>query len=282
MKKILIIGAHGMAGHIINQYLTSLNKYKIYTLTRDSKFGIADYYCDVEQYIDYLDWLINEENHFDIVINCIGLLNQPSNENPTKAIYLNSYLPHYLESITKNNNTKIIHLSTDCIFDGTKGNHSETDKPTEINWYGRSKALGEINNNKDLTLRLSIIGTELKKDGIGLLNWFLNQAGEVNGFINVYWNGITTLELAKQIDRIIEEKPQLSGIYHLSPDFKINKFDLLCIINNVWNKNITIIPKSDFYQDKTLINFRKEEYNPQIIDYKTQLKELYNFIQCIK
>lgn len=120
MKKLLILGAHGMAGHIINQYLTSLNKYKIYTLTRNSKFGVADYYCDVEQHIDYLDWLINEEKNFNIVINCIGLLNKPANENPTKAIYLNSYLPHYLEKITKNTQTKIIHLSTDCFVPQTK------------------------------------------------------------------------------------------------------------------------------------------------------------------
>ena len=278
MKQILILGAHGMAGHMITSYLKQLNKYEIFTLARDSKFGITDYYCDVEINIDMLDGIINEDIDLDIVINCIGLLNKPANENPAKAIYLNSYLPHYLELITKNTNTKIIHLSTDCIFDGTQGNHSETDKPTEINYYGRSKALGEILNNKDLTLRLSIIGTELKKDGIGLLNWFLNQKGTITGYNNCYWNGITTLELAKQIDKIIEQNPNLSGLYHLAPDFNINKYELLCLAKKIWNKeNIEIVAKKDFHQNKTLINSRKDEYNPQIPNYETQLKELYEY-----
>jgi dTDP-4-dehydrorhamnose reductase len=239
MKQILILGAHGMAGHMITSYLKQLNKYEIFTLARDSKFGITDYYCDVEINIDMLDGIINEDIDLD---------------------------------------TKIIHLSTDCIFDGTQGNHSETDKPTEINYYGRSKALGEILNNKDLTLRLSIIGTELKKDGIGLLNWFLNQKGTITGYNNCYWNGITTLELAKQIDKIIEQNPNLSGLYHLAPDFNINKYELLCLAKKIWNKeNIEIVAKKDFHQNKTLINSRKDEYNPQIPNYETQLKELYEY-----
>jgi dTDP-4-dehydrorhamnose reductase len=276
MKKLLVLGAHGMAGHIITSYLKKLNKYEIYTLARDSKFGMVDYYCDVEQHIDYLDWLINEEQRFDVVVNCIGLLNKPANENPAKAIFLNSYLPHYLELITKNTNTKIIHLSTDCIFDGSKGNHSENDKPTETNWYGRSKALGEIINNKDLTLRLSIIGTELKKDGIGLLNWILNQTGDIKGFVNCLWNGITTLELAKGIEKIIDEKLELSGLYHFAPDFNISKYDLLLLIKQAWNKNdINIIPETNFHQNKTLINNRKKEFEYPFASYESQLKELY-------
>jgi len=282
-RKILICGASGMAGHVITKYLQQQNKYEIHTAARNNNLGNSTFYLDVNNEFDRIKLMYRiEENKYDFVINCIGILIKSAEKDPTTAILINSYFPHYLEDITKNTNTKIIHLSTDCVFDGTKGNHSETDLPTEINWYGRSKALGEIKNNKDLTLRLSIIGTELKKDGIGLLNWFLNQTGEGNGFVNAYWNGITTLELAIQIDRIIEEKPYLSGIYHLSPDFKINKYDLLCLIKEIWKKeDTTIIPKYDFYQDKTLINYRKEEYNPEIPNYKTQLNELYNFIHNV-
>lgn len=271
--KILIIGSNGMAGHMIVRYLNSLNKYTIKTSARSN----SDYNLDVE---NDLDLLLNAIKDFepDIIINCIGLLIKACNDNPDRAIYVNSYFPHWLEKIAKNTRTKVIHLSTDCIFDGTQGNHLETDKATETSWYGRTKNMGEIINNKDLTLRLSIIGTELKSNGVGLLNWFLNQEGIVNGFTNCYWNGITTLELAKQIDTIIENRPNLSGLYHLAPDFKINKYNLLVLAKNIWNMDkVQIFKKSDFCQDKTLINSRKNEYNPEIPDYETQLKELYKF-----
>jgi len=273
MLKVLVLGANGMAGSMITKYLSSLNKYNIKTSARKD----SDYNLDIETDLDLLLIAIKDFEP-DIIINCIGLLIKTCNDYPNRAIYVNSYFPHWLEKITKNTLTKVIHLSTDCIFDGTQGNHLETDKATETSWYGKTKAMGEIINNKDLTLRLSIIGTELKSNGVGLLNWFLQQSGIVSGFTHCFWNGITTLELAKQIDTIIENKSELSGLYHLAPDFKINKYNLLVLAKNIWNKDkIKIFKKSDFLQDKTLINSRKKEYDPMIPNYEIQLKELYKF-----
>jgi len=178
MKKILILGSAGMAGHMITRYLLSLKKYNLYTLARNDKYVYANYYIDIQKELDMLKPVIDTIK-YDIIINCIGLLVSQAKENLKKALYINYVFPHWLENRTKNMNTKIIHLSTDCVFLGTKGNYTETDKPDEISNYGMSKILGEIKNEKDLTLRLSIIGSELKKDGSGLFEWFMKQKGDI-------------------------------------------------------------------------------------------------------
>ena len=276
-KKILICGAAGMAGHMITRYLSSLNKYKIYTSAYNSKYVESDYCIDIEKNLDNLEAIIEIEK-FDIIINCIGILVKEANNNPSKAIYINSFFPHWLVDITKKTNTKIIHLSTDCIFSGKKGNYTEEDIPDETNFYGRSKALGEIKNNKDLTIRMSIIGTELKSNGTGLLGWFLRQNGEIEGFTRAYWNGITTLELAKALNKIIQEKPMLNGLYQLAPDFNITKYNLLKIINKVFKKNLIIKPSPIQAQNKTLFNNRKDEFYYEIPSYVEQLINLKNFI----
>lgn len=282
--KILLLGVAGMAGHMIVDYLGYLKKYKIITQARDRLHVIPDYYCEVGNDIGLLQlYKIILIERPDIIINCIGLLVQACKENPRRAIYLNSYFPHWLEDITKNTTIKIIHLSTDCIFGGDRGHYSETDCPTETSWYGRSKALGEIINNKDLTLRTSIIGPELKQAGTGLLHWFLQQYGEVRGFSECLWTGLTTLQLAKSIDNILTEVPSLAGIYHLVPNMIISKYDLLSMIARIWNKtDINLVKDETVKQNKSLINNRLSEYNPGIPDYGTQLKELYVWIEINK
>lgn len=279
MKKILILGAAGMAGHIIAKYLKLYSRdYEVYTTARDNTYINANYYIDIEKDLEKLQNIISEEQ-FDIVVNCIGILMPDTNKNIARAIYTNSFFPHWLVGITKDTNTKIIHLSTDCVFSGKKGHYTEQDIPDETHYYGRSKSLGEINNSKDLTLRLSIIGTELKPNGSGLLHWFLTQTGEVRGYSKVYWNGITTLELAKHIHLIIQHSPNLSGLYHLAPDFTITKYELLKLANEVFNKGLKILESPVLSQNKILINNRRIDFNPYIQDYKTQLEELKNFIE---
>lgn len=276
-KKVLILGVNGMAGHRIYEYLNSLNKYDITITARDSYY---QYTVPTDIFKD-LDYLKNHINILcpDIIINCIGMLIKPCEENPDKAIYVNSYFPHWLERKTKNTQTKIIHLSTDCVFDGKpKGNNSENDTPTGVGFYAKSKALGEIINNKDLTLRMSIIGDELKENGSGLFVWFMKQKGKINGYNNHYWSGITTLELAKQIDKIIDT--DLTGLYHLSPGGGISKYYLLKRIQKIWNKkDVDIISYSTDMIDKTLVNHRQKEYDPKIPSYDVQLQEMKDFIE---
>ena len=280
MKKILILGAAGMAGHMITRYLSTYkSKYTIFTHARNNKYIKTNYYLDVAKDKDrkQLEKIIQKEK-FDFVINCIGILVKTANQYPDKAILINSFFPHFLANITKNINTKIIHLSTDCVFSGKKGNYTENDLPDETNFYGRSKALGEINNNKDLTIRLSIIGVELKSDGTGLLHWFLNQKEKIKGYTRVYWNGITTLELAKAIHMIIQKNPELSGLYQLAPNFNVTKYELLKIANKVFKKGLKIGKNPLLCQNKTLVNNRKKDFRYKIPSYKKQLKDLYEFI----
>ena len=280
MKTILVLGATGMAGSMIHKYLRSTRKYVVAALTRTTVDSLDSFVIDVESDLNRFIEIINSVNNsVDVIINCIGLLVKESDANPSRAIYLNSFLPHLLETLTKETDKKVIHLSTDCIFNGRKGkSYIEIDAPSETNWYGRTKSLGEINNNKDLTLRTSIIGPEIK-DGIGLFHWFSKQKGIVTGYNNHYWNGITTLEMAKQIEKILDLNMDLTGIYHLCPYRSITKGDLLKVIKEVWERNdvkIELAPAKEPL-NKTLINTRIEEYQPEIPFYLKQLEELKQF-----
>jgi dTDP-4-dehydrorhamnose reductase len=271
---IAVLGAHGMAGHVISKYLKSKGHSVVDVARTDTRIT-ADFEdrCSVDQMLDQL-----RLEHVDYVINCVGLLVKDSIDRPDRAACLNSWLPHYLEHRLSNTATKLVHLSTDCVFDGSKGNYTETDTHTEKNSYGRSKSLGEVNNHKDITFRMSIIGPELKASGTGLFNWFLNRSDlEVNGWENAWWNGITTLQLAKCID-LYMHNPTISGVYHLvNNNVKINKYELLCKINEIYSVNKTVIrttgPKP---VDKILVDTR-QQFNFAIPDYHVQLTELRDF-----
>ena len=274
--KIMILGSSGMAGNMISSYFKNHSRYEIINVARNSKLSPAKHYINIEHDLHLLKQIILNEAPF-VIINCIGLLVKDSNDNPERAIYINSYFPHWLESITKSTNTKIIHISTDCVFDGRKGFYSEKDIPNETNWYGRSKALGELNNYKDLTIRTSIIGTELKENGSGLLEWALRQKETVNGYSNCFWNGVTTFELAKFIDYMLLCKPDISGIYHLTTPNRISKADLLELIYKTHYGHVKVNPIANPVIDKTLVNTRSSELKYITPDYIAQLRNLYDF-----
>lgn len=271
--KILVLGSNGMAGHVIVKYLRGCG-HSVSTFARDK----ADYCVDIEN-VNSLSPFFKNLDSFDFVINCIGLLVKDSNDRPDRAVLINGWFPHYLENIYTSTSTKVIHLSTDCVFDGKKGNYIETDLHTETNFYGRSKSLGEINNSKDVTFRMSIIGPEIKQSGTGLLHWTLhNNDSELSGWENAQWNGLTTLQLAKCIEQYIQN-PIITGVYHLvNNNVNINKYELLCKINEIYDLKKTI-NKSKGPKDvnKILIDTR-EIINFNIPDYDTQLQELKEFI----
>lgn len=270
--KILVIGSHGMAGHVITQYLKQQG-HDVSTIARSN----ADLIMDVENFAE-AQRLKEVAHMFDFVINCIGLLVKDSNDRPDRAALINGWFPHYLEQIFFKSKTRVVHLSTDCVFDGKKGNYIESDTHTETNSYGKSKSLGEINNTKDITFRMSIIGPEIKANGTGLLNWIItNSDKELNGWENAWWNGVTTLQLAKCIE-IYLQNPIISGIYNLvNNDVKINKYDLLCKVNQIYKLEKTIIksngPKT---VNKILVDTRKL-IDFKIPKYDIQLKELQEF-----
>jgi len=263
--KVSVIGSRGMAGHVIVKYLEQQG----HTVTSVDRTQLDIENDNVDQFFNSLD--------SDFVVNAVGLLVKDSIDRPDRAIAVNSWWPQYCAYRLKDTKTKLIHLSTDCVFDGKQGNYIESDQHTETNAYGRSKSFGEINNTKDITFRMSIIGPELK-NGTGLLNWVLtNQDHELPGWDNAWWNGITTLQLAKCINQYINN-PVAAGVYHLvNNNVQINKYDLLCKINEVYGLGKKILrtqgPKP---VNKILVNTRSE-INFAIPDYDTQLQQLKDF-----
>jgi dTDP-4-dehydrorhamnose reductase len=272
--KILILGGKGMAGHMILSYLRRIPEYTVYYTSRDynDKNGI---YLNVINAIK-VEELINEIRP-DLVINCVGILNDHASNHKELAFLVNSLLPHQLAKIVERRNGKLIHISTDCVFSGEKGSYTEKEIPDGTSVYAKSKQLGEVITDKHLTIRTSIIGPELKKDGIGLFLWFMNQTGTIKGFKNVFWNGVTTLELAKAIDWMIKE--EVTGLYHLASEEKISKYHLLKLIQETFNKNdVEIVPDTEIILDRTIKSTRKDfKYSvPSYADMLLELKEWMN------
>lgn len=219
-----------------------------------------------------------KSNQYDVVVNCIALLVKPSEEHKDLAIYLNSYLPRHLENFYKSSSTKIIHISTDGVFSGQNPPYKEDSKYDGDTFYGRTKALGELINSKDLTFRLSIIGPIIRADGTGLLNWFLNQTGEIQGFTNVFWNGVTTLELAKGIEAALEQN--LVGLYHFVPNETISKFNKLKLFKEVFKRNELKIKPAKGTAVGTALVATRNDFNYQIPDYKTMVIDMKSWMDA--
>ena len=179
-NKVLIFGATGMAGHIVYYYLQNTGRYEVVNAVYRTKLTDDSIVVDVTDK-DAVANLVRETRS-DLIINCIGVLIKGSKDHPDNAIFINAYFPHLLKKLADEVGAKLIHVSTDCVFSGKKGNYNESDFRDADDIYGRSKALGEIINDKDLTIRTSIIGPELKLNGEGLFHWFMHQKGKVNGF----------------------------------------------------------------------------------------------------
>ncbi len=276
--KVLILGSAGMAGHIIKRYLSAFNNtYDVYDIARsESDNRRPTFILDVTDFKSLSNIIENLQP--DCIINCIGLLNKTAEDSPDLAILINSYLPHFLEKITKNSHCKVLHISTDCVFSGLKGGYLESDLKDGVGFYAQSKALGEIVNSKDLTIRTSIIGPELNTSGIGLLNWFLNQKNQISGYNSAFWSGVTTFELAKFIHFVLTSNSTLEGIFHLTNNTKIDKFSLLEIFKSVFNKTELIINANGNYKvDKSLINSRTD-IDYVVPNYSEMIHEMRDFM----
>jgi len=272
LKTILVLGSSGMLGHVVTKYFEE-RSYDVYNLSHRIKINERTEIMDVTNFSEFDKYL--NKLKVDVIVNCIGILNEDAENNPDKAILLNSYLPRFLEKKYMNTKVKIIQISTDCVFSGKTGNYTEDSFRDGDSIYARTKTLGEINNNKDLTIRTSIIGPDINEDGIGLFHWFMNQKGTIYGFKNAYWTGVTTIELAKGIEKLI--KNDVAGLYHFVPNEKISKYNLLNIIAEIFNRNITIIPKEDYYVDKSLINTRTD-FKYVIPTYREMIEEMKSWI----
>lgn len=255
-NKILLIGSKGMAGHVILQHLKEQN-IDVEHIARNNTHFEPTYTVDVTETRRLQE--IIAENRYKAVINCVGILNNVASENPDEAVFVNSYIPHFLAKQVSDYGGRLIHLSTDCVFSGKKGQYREDDFRDGYTMYAQTKILGEVGYGNNLTIRTSIIGPELKKSGIGLLNWFLQQKGTLKGYNNAFWSGVTTLELAKAIVWFLE-RSQITGTVHLTNGSKISKLELLRLFQRyIKNGNVTRIePFEEFHSDKSLINTRSD------------------------
>ncbi len=217
------------------------------------------------------------EGNFDYIINAVGVLNQFAEKDKEAAVFLNGYLPHFLAKVTKNLNTRIIHMSTDCVFSGKTGPYTEKSVRNGETFYDRSKAIGEIEDDKNLTLRNSIVGPDINENGIGLFNWFMKQKGTVNGYTHAMWTGLTTLQLAKTMEAAAKKKAV--GLINMVYKENISKYELLRLFNHyVRNDEVEVKPFDGFSADKTLVrtNF---DFDYEIPDYETMVAEMAEWIR---
>ena len=256
---ILIFGATGMLGHAVFRVLSNDKRLNVFGTIRSEsskKLFPAPFAENLIPNIDIEsdDCLKKafEITQPDVVINCIGIIKQLSDaKDVLKTVPINALLPHRLALLSKNFGSRLILVSTDCVFSGSKGNYLETDFPDCDDLYGRSKLLGEIADNDNvLTIRTSIIGHELR-GGHSLVNWFLSQNESTQGYTKAVFSGLPTNELANIIRSCIVDWPNLHGLYHVSAD-PINKYDLLSLIAKIYDKKIQIIKSEQVQIDRSL------------------------------
>ena len=256
--KVLVLGASGMLGNAVLRLFARSERYTVMGSARST--GVMRYLpqplhekviCGVDvENTDSLTGLFAQTRP-DVVINCIGLIKQLAEaDDPLAAIPINALLPHRLARLCDMADARFIHMSTDCVFSGTKGMYREEDAADARDLYGRSKYLGEVDYPHAVTLRTSIIGHELNS-AHGLIDWFLEQQGEVKGFTRAIFSGLPTVELARVIRDFVIPDLTLRGTYHVSAA-PISKNDLLQLVAKAYDKAITIKPEDKLVIDRSL------------------------------
>ncbi|NOR69583.1 MAG: sugar nucleotide-binding protein [Methylomarinum sp.] len=245
--RILILGITGMLGSAIYRELCKEKKHDVWGTLRSERglrYFSTEHHDKLLCNIDVLDHdnLINvfETVRPEVVINCVGLIKQlADSKSPLTALPINAMLPHRLANISSLMGARLIHISTDCVFSGTKGMYVESDTSDAEDLYGKSKYIGEvIDRSHAITLRTSIIGHELNSQA-SLVDWFLSQGRVVEGYKKAIFSGLPTVELASVINNHILPAPNLSGLYHVSVE-AIDKYSLLKLIADIYQKNIEI------------------------------------------
>jgi len=272
---IHIFGAHGMLGRYVSEYLKIRHSH-VYEYTRKD-FDLFDI-----RYPDLQDYL--EQTYGDVVINCAGIIKpRVKDVGVAQTIFVNSVFPHWLANICEIEGSNLIHITTDCVYGGGYGSYIETDTHDAIDLYGRSKSLGEPENC--CVIRASVIGEEVGQ-GRSLVEWAKsNKNKEVNGFMNHLWNGITCLQYAKIVDKIIEEELYWKGVRHLFSPRLVSKCELIELIDDVYGLNMKInavdSEQRKFMLLRTKYEWPNSDMRPykffDILDIKEQLEEMKEF-----
>lgn len=267
--KVLILGSTGLIGHQIYDYLEKYSSYHLSNFAYRNRLNKSTVQIDAYQINTFLKAI--EEIKPNYIINCIGILIDEADDEIERTIYINALMPHKLMNLADKIKAKLIHMSTDCVFSGYKSqSYVESDFKDGKDTYAKTKGLGEVINENHLTIRTSVVGPELKKDGNELFNWFMQQSDDIYGYSNVYWSGVTTFELAKAVHWAIESN--ITGLYHLTNNMKISKNDLLNLFKKYTNKDIIITPSSlekidkSFLDTRLLVDYKIPNYNKMISD----------------
>ncbi len=257
--KIVVLGAGGMLGRRLLQLLPTFGHEVVGTVRAEVDGRRTSGGADAARIVggvsaeseDAVQRVLDDERP-DVVVNCIGVVKQlASAKDPLVSIPINALFPHRLAEQCGKRDARMIHFSTDCVFSGKAGPYTEASPPDPEDLYGRTKLIGEVNTPGSLTLRTSIIGHE-PGDGTGLVSWVLrNKGGRVAGFARALYTGVTTDYMARAVDRLMTAFPDLSGVWHLSAD-AISKYDLICLMNEVYGLGLTVDRDESFVCDRRL------------------------------
>jgi dTDP-4-dehydrorhamnose reductase len=259
--RILVLGGAGMLGHKMFQVLRQRfpETYCSILGSRDDELHkkiTLFQQGNVVEHFDALNFQVVQDVlgklKPDHVINCIGIIKQrPEAKDYILSITLNSLFPHRLAELCRSWGGRLIHISTDCVFSGKHGNYGEDDPSDAEDLYGKTKFLGEVQGDQALTLRTSIIGRELQHYQ-SLLEWFLSQDhGKVHGFKRAFFSGVTTNHLAEVVANLMENHPNLTGLYQVASS-AISKYDLLCLLREAYRLDIEILPDEGLAIDRSL------------------------------
>jgi dTDP-4-dehydrorhamnose reductase len=267
--KVLVLGSAGLIGHQVYNYLKDSDNYELHNISYQNKIQDDTVLLDARNEQVFIDKITSISPKY--IVNCIGILIDGSNADPENSIFLNSYMPHRLTRLADKINAKLIHISTDCVFSGDKKEpYIETDEKDGRGIYAKTKGLGEVVSDKHLTLRTSVVGPELKNDGEELFHWFMGQSGEISGYTKAIWSGVTTTELAKAVKWSIDH--HITGLYHVTNNSSISKYDLLQLFQKYTKKDINIKPFSgkdankSFIDTRLLMDYKIPSYDQMIFD----------------
>lgn len=260
--KILVLGATGMLGHKVIEILST--RFEVVGSVRSDVQRFQDHPVLGQTplvghvRVDDFDSMINAFSQVrpEAVVNCIGVIKQAAEaQDPLISLAINSVFPHRLSQLCKATGSRLIHISTDCVFSGKKGSYTEDDISDAEDLYGRTKVLGEAVGDGTMTLRTSFIGRELGSQ-LSLVDWFISQRGQkVNGYTQAIYTGFTSYALGTIIADILENHEDLSGLWHVSSD-RINKYELLKLVNEAYDLGITIEPDVSVVIDRSLDSAR--------------------------
>jgi dTDP-4-dehydrorhamnose reductase len=260
--RIAVLGATGMLGHKV--YQVCKERFDTWAIGRMPHDEVSTYALFPEsRYIGGIDAcdMGSVTKAFaiarpDAVVNCIGIIKQsPLASDPLASLEVNALFPHKLAALCKDIDARLIHISTDCVFSGHKGMYTEDDTADPVDLYGRSKYLGEVTGDKCLTLRTSIIGREIGSCN-GLLEWFISKRSKtVKGYSCAIFSGLTTIAMARIIADIINDSKKLEGLYQVS-SAPISKYELLCMLNNALDLNVSIEQDMQVVVDRSLDSTR--------------------------